>query len=35
LHAIGYIDRAIYHGAFPEGTAIRFETFQSLTQSLT
>jgi regulation of enolase protein 1 (concanavalin A-like superfamily) len=27
LYAIGNIDRAIYHGAFPEGTAIRFEEF--------
>ncbi|MBI1926353.1 hypothetical protein HYR99_19175 [Candidatus Poribacteria bacterium] len=25
LHAIGAIDRTIYHVAFPEGTAIRFE----------
>jgi len=28
LHATGNIDRTIYHGAFPEGTAIRFESFQ-------
>jgi hypothetical protein len=28
LHAIGNIDRTIYHGAYPEGTAIRFESFQ-------
>lgn len=28
LHAIGYIDRAIYHEAYPDGTAIRFESFQ-------
>jgi tetratricopeptide (TPR) repeat protein len=28
LHAIGNIDRTIYHGAFPEGTATRFESFQ-------
>jgi regulation of enolase protein 1 (concanavalin A-like superfamily) len=28
LHAIGVIDRTIYHGAYPEGTAIRFERFQ-------
>jgi hypothetical protein len=28
LHAIGAIDRTIYHDAFPEGTAIRFESFQ-------
>lgn len=27
LHAIGNIDRTIYHGAYPEGTAIRFESF--------
>ena len=26
--AIGTIDRTIYHGAYPEGTAIRFESFQ-------
>jgi adenylate cyclase len=28
LHAIGMIDRTIYPGAYPEGTAIRFESFQ-------
>jgi len=28
LHAIGNIDRTIYHGAFPERTAIRFERFE-------
>jgi hypothetical protein len=28
VHAIGTIDRAIYLGAYPEGTAIRFEGFQ-------
>jgi hypothetical protein len=28
LHAIGWIDRTIYHGAYPEGTAIRFECFE-------
>jgi predicted ATPase/class 3 adenylate cyclase/regulation of enolase protein 1 (concanavalin A-like superfamily) len=28
MHAIGNIDRTIYHGAYPEGTAIRFESFQ-------
>ena len=28
LHAIGYIDRCVYHGAYPVGTAIRFESFQ-------
>ena len=27
LHAIGSIDRTIYPGAYPEGTAIRFESF--------
>jgi hypothetical protein len=27
LHAIGNIDRTIYHGAYPDGTAIRFEAF--------
>jgi class 3 adenylate cyclase/tetratricopeptide (TPR) repeat protein len=27
LHAIGMIDRTIYPGAYPEGTAIRFESF--------
>jgi tetratricopeptide (TPR) repeat protein/regulation of enolase protein 1 (concanavalin A-like superfamily) len=32
LHAIGDIDRTIYHGAFPEGTAIRFESFQLWTR---
>jgi hypothetical protein len=28
LHAIGYIDRTIHPGAYPEGTAIRFESFR-------
>jgi hypothetical protein len=28
LHAIGAIDRTVHHGAYPEGTAIRFESFQ-------
>jgi regulation of enolase protein 1 (concanavalin A-like superfamily) len=28
MHAIGHIDRCIYRGAYPEGTAIRFESFQ-------
>jgi DNA-binding SARP family transcriptional activator len=28
LHAIGSIDRTVYHGAYPEGTAIRFESFR-------
>lgn len=27
-HAIGFIDRTIYHGAYPDGTAIRFESFE-------
>jgi hypothetical protein len=27
LHAIGNIDRTIYHGAYADGTAIRFEVF--------
>ncbi|MCJ7737093.1 MAG: hypothetical protein MUQ10_07240, partial [Anaerolineae bacterium] len=28
VHAIGMIDRTIYHGAYPEGTAIRFTDFK-------
>ncbi len=28
LHAIGQIDRMIYHGGFTEGTAIRFGSFE-------
>jgi predicted ATPase/DNA-binding SARP family transcriptional activator len=28
MHAIGHIDRAVYHSAYPKGTAIRFESFQ-------
>jgi hypothetical protein len=28
MHAIGAIDRTVYPGAYPEGTAIRFENFQ-------
>ena len=28
LHAVGWIDRTIYPGAFPDGAAIRFELFQ-------
>jgi tetratricopeptide (TPR) repeat protein len=28
LHAIGNIDRTVYHGAYPDGTAIRFESFR-------
>jgi hypothetical protein len=27
VHAIGLIDRTIYHGAFPEGSAICFRSF--------
>ena len=27
LHAIGEIDRTVYHGAYADGTAIRFESF--------
>jgi regulation of enolase protein 1 (concanavalin A-like superfamily) len=32
LFAIGSIDRMIYPGAYPEGTAIRFESFQLWTR---
>jgi hypothetical protein len=28
LHAVGWIDRTIYYGAYPNGTAIRFDIFQ-------
>jgi tetratricopeptide (TPR) repeat protein len=28
LYAVGWIDRTVYHGAYPHGTAIRFESFQ-------
>lgn len=28
LYAIGSIDRTIYNGAYPDRTAIRFESFQ-------
>ena len=28
LNAVGAINRTIYHGAYPDGTAIRFESFQ-------
>ena len=28
VHAIGEIDRTIYHGAYPDGTAIRFTEFK-------
>ncbi len=31
LHAIGAIDRTIYHGAYPEGATIRFTTFEMWT----
>jgi LuxR family maltose regulon positive regulatory protein len=27
VHAIGHIDRTVYLGAYPDGTAIRFESF--------
>ena len=32
LHAVGMIDRSIYHGAFPDGSAIRFEEFRIFCQ---
>src|SRR5207249_1215835 len=32
LFAVGSIDRMIYPGAYPEGTAIHFESFQLWTQ---
>jgi hypothetical protein len=28
LHAIGTLDRTVYHGSYPNGTAIRFESFE-------
>lgn len=28
VYAIGNVDRSIYHGAYPDGTAIRFTSFQ-------
>jgi regulation of enolase protein 1 (concanavalin A-like superfamily) len=28
VHAIGHIDRTVYHGAYPKGTAMRFDSFQ-------
>ncbi len=28
IHAVGWIDRTIYPGAFPDGTAIRFESIE-------
>jgi hypothetical protein len=27
-HAISKLDRTVYHRAYPDGTAIRFESFQ-------
>jgi regulation of enolase protein 1 (concanavalin A-like superfamily) len=30
MYAIGTIDRTVYPGAYPEGTAIRFESFRLL-----
>ena len=33
LHAIGAIERTIYHGAYPDGTAIRFASFQLWTKA--
>ncbi|MBI3721796.1 MAG: hypothetical protein HY248_04510 [Fimbriimonas ginsengisoli] len=32
LHAIGQTDRTIYPGAYPGGTAIRFERFELWTK---
>ena len=28
LHTIGLVDRMIYHGAYQDATAIRFDAFQ-------
>ena len=28
LHAVGNIDRTVYHGAYQDGTEIRFESFR-------
>jgi hypothetical protein len=28
VYAIGMVDRSVYHGAYPEGTAIRFTSFR-------
>jgi hypothetical protein len=28
VHAIGNIDRTVYRDAYPDGTAIRFESFR-------
>ncbi|MEM7134065.1 MAG: BTAD domain-containing putative transcriptional regulator [Chloroflexota bacterium] len=33
VHAIGTIVRTIYHGAYPEGTAVSFKSFQLLRKS--
>jgi hypothetical protein len=33
VYANGYIRRDIHHGAYPEGTAVRFESFQLWTGS--
>jgi DNA-binding SARP family transcriptional activator/class 3 adenylate cyclase/tetratricopeptide (TPR) repeat protein len=33
VHAIGNIDRTVYPGAYPDGTAIRFESFQMWTKA--
>jgi tetratricopeptide (TPR) repeat protein len=35
VHAIGMIDRTIYHGAYPEGTTIRFACFDMWTAEAT
>jgi hypothetical protein len=35
VHAIGMIDRTIYHGAYLEGTAIRFESVDVWTAEAT
>jgi hypothetical protein len=34
LHAIGLIDRTIYHGAYPQGTAIRFTPLEVWSASI-
>ena len=33
LHATGAIDRTLYPGAYPEGTAVRFVSFHLGTKS--
>jgi hypothetical protein len=33
VHAIGNIDRTVYRGAYPDGTAIRFESFRLWTNA--